>query len=710
MPSDIDIKEMDRLQTAWHNAKRMAEQALQEPVDNTAIVKQTRLVVPTNSSMLGFNNRPQGIAGTLSQTMNNISPSTNATTANNNLILAELAANHSSTVTSNNNKPSPIEKNNSAKANADIKPADATNSISYGYDNVGNLSTINLPNGITSTYLYDSRNRLTNVIVTKGNTTLARYDYVFGPANNRLSVSELGGRTVNFSYDSLYRLTSERIAGSTNPNNNGTINYTYDQVGNRLQRDSLVAAVQEQNSSYDKNDRLTTDSYDAAGRTTLSGNRTYSYDIDGHLTDVAESTSGLSIHIVYDIDGNRISKTVGQKDINGNFLNQTTTYYLVDDNNYTGNAQVFVESQSINGSTPTVVRKYVYGLGPSPISQTQLINGQWVTSYFITDGHGSVRFLTDENGNVTDSYDYDAYGNLINQIGITPNNYLYAGEQFDPDLGFYYNRARYLSVQTGRFITMDSYEGNILEPISFHKYLYASANPINNTDPSGFDTLAAYDSAITGDLINATGATYQLLGAYGQLLEQKGKTPWSPADEQGLRDYIQGHFYEYDGQNIDCADLAIEFLANYAKTKLLRVTLKGYQKTFDTNNYGLFSLGYDKFKKEAQDAIDAYSIYNFNTDQKGDLHDPKTVDIAKYGDLMMTARNPGGTYGHTRIFLHPVEINGTPAIQYIQGNLLNGSSRPGPVSIKYSTASALANSRTGPTPSLRWWSPFVFGR
>ena len=49
------------------------------------------------------------------------------------------------------------------------------------------------------------------------------------------------------------------------------------------------------------------------------------------------------------------------------------------------------------------------------------------------------------------TYDYDAFGNLIHSTGSTPNNYLFAGEQFDPDLNLYYNRARYLNTTTGRF-------------------------------------------------------------------------------------------------------------------------------------------------------------------------------------------------------------------------------------------------------------------
>ncbi len=43
------------------------------------------------------------------------------------------------------------------------------------------------------------------------------------------------------------------------------------------------------------------------------------------------------------------------------------------------------------------------------------------------------------------TYDYDAFGNLLHITGTTPNVYRFAGEQWDPDLNFYYNRARYLN-------------------------------------------------------------------------------------------------------------------------------------------------------------------------------------------------------------------------------------------------------------------------
>jgi len=98
-----------------------------------------------------------------------------------------------------------------------------------------------------------------------------------------------------------------------------------------------------------------------------------------------------------------------------------------------------------------------------------------------------VRFLTDTNGTMTDSYQYDAYGTLIGGAQSTANEYLYSGQQYDADLGLYYCRARYLNTDTGRFWTKDSYEGDNEDPLSLHKYLYAQGNPVMVDDPSGQD-------------------------------------------------------------------------------------------------------------------------------------------------------------------------------------------------------------------------------
>ena len=199
----------------------------------------------------------------------------------------------------------------------------------------------------------------------------------------------------------------------------------------------------------------------ANGNTTASNVLGYVYDFENRLV----RQGGITI--VYDGDGNRVSKTVAG----------VTTTYLVDDQNPTGYAQAIYESNSQTGA----MAQYAYGLelvGRSDMSTGALL-------YYVHDGHGSVRALTDNTGAVTGTYDYDAFGNLIHSTGTTPNNYLFAGEQYDPDLHLYYNRARYLNTSTGRFWSLDSYEGDNNDPLSLHKYAYTDGDPTNSRDRSG---------------------------------------------------------------------------------------------------------------------------------------------------------------------------------------------------------------------------------
>ncbi len=338
----------------------------------------------------------------------------------------------------------------------------ASGTTTYGYDPNGSLTLIRYPNGVETVYTYNTLNRLTNMSATKGDASVANYAYTLGASGNRLSVVEQSGRTVNYSYDALYRLTEELI--TNDPAASGTIGYTYDAVGNRLSLASTVPGVAPTTSTYDANDRLNGDTYDQNGSTTAAAGTSYAYDSDGKLTEVG----GGQVRYVYDGDGNRVSKTVGG----------VTTKYLVDTNNRTGHAQVVEELVGAD-----VVRQYTYG--HDLVSQRQLAGGVWKQSFYGYDGHGSVRYLTDDSGSVTDTYTYDAFGILIARTGSTPNDYLYAGEQFDANLGFYYLRARYMNAASGRFQTLDAFEGSIFEPLTLHKYLYAGADPLNKFDPSG---------------------------------------------------------------------------------------------------------------------------------------------------------------------------------------------------------------------------------
>src|SRR5580692_11060030 len=52
-------------------------------------------------------------------------------------------------------------------------------------------------------------------------------------------------------------------------------------------------------------------------------------------------------------------------------------------------------------------------------------------------------------------------------------------------------------LDTGRFLTMDTFEGNNEDPLSLHKYLYAENNPVNMMDPLGHDDIGDIVTAVT---------------------------------------------------------------------------------------------------------------------------------------------------------------------------------------------------------------------
>ena len=94
--------------------------------------------------------------------------------------------------------------------------------------------------------------------------------------------------------------------------------------------------------------------------------------------------------------------------------------------------------------------------------------------------------ITDDQGKLQTSYDYDAFGNALNTA--QPNstiNHRYVGEYLDEDSGFYHLRARDYDPKIGRFISRDSFEGVKNNPITLNPCLYPNSDPVNGVDPCG---------------------------------------------------------------------------------------------------------------------------------------------------------------------------------------------------------------------------------
>jgi RHS repeat-associated protein len=368
----------------------------------------------------------------------------------------------------------------------------------YSYDPASNLATVEYPNGLQSSFTPDTLNRLTSL-----NNGKLVYDYTLDAVGNRSTVVEhlpnQSGRTVIWSYDGIYRLADEVI--SLDPHSkNGNVHYDLDPVGNRTQETGTLSGLLPGSFTYDFDDRLNTETYDADGNTLTSGGKTFAYDFENRLKSMTAGSATVTIQ--YDADGNRVAKTV----------NGVTTRYLVDNLSPTHLPQV-VEEMSSAG----VQRSYTYGL--QRISQNQLTSNAWTPSFYGYDGGGTVRMLTDSTGTVTDTYDYDAWGNEVNTTGSTPNMYLYRGEQYDADLGLYYLRLRYVNPSIGRFLTRDPYKPSARDwflaldmgagitvrvPAGYYRfsntYLYAAANPSNRIDPLGLATLKEYTMLTYRDL------------------------------------------------------------------------------------------------------------------------------------------------------------------------------------------------------------------
>ena len=335
----------------------------------------------------------------------------------------------------------------------------------YTYDANGNRSSMSYANGNTTSYSYDVLNRLSDVTISDGATTvLQQYTYTLHSTGRRTQIDELSGRSTSYTYDNLYRVTSETVTDADN--GNYTAAYQYDDVGNRTQ--SIIDGVTTQY-TYDNNDRLsqqggTTYSYDNNGNTlteTLDSNtKAYSYDQRNHLIEV--DAAGTSTRYQYNIDGIRTQKVEGSN----------TSDYLVDQNR--DYAQVL--SEVSNGN---IAVAYTYG--DDLISQDRSTN----ISYYLYDGLGSTRSLSNAAGSLTDSYHYDAFGIELARTGATENDYLYTGEQFDASLSQYYLRARYYNQGIGRFTQMDTFAGVANDPVTLHKYLYAGNDPVLMVDPSG---------------------------------------------------------------------------------------------------------------------------------------------------------------------------------------------------------------------------------
>jgi RHS repeat-associated protein len=172
----------------------------------------------------------------------------------------------------------------------------------------------------------------------------------------------------------------------------------------------------------------------------------------------------------YDTLGRRIYK----KAWNGTAFVETYFYY--------DRVQCIEE----RNASDTLIATYIFG---NRIDEILTMERNSETYYYHENSLGSIYAVTTGTGTVAERYIYNAYGkpsffdalgNPISQSAIS-NSLLFTGREYDKETGLYYYRARYYSVELGRFLQRAPEEVDDLLSL----YAYCLNNPINRTDPLG---------------------------------------------------------------------------------------------------------------------------------------------------------------------------------------------------------------------------------
>ncbi len=111
-----------------------------------------------------------------------------------------------------------------------------------------------------------------------------------------------------------------------------------------------------------------------------------------------------------------------------------------------------------------------------------------VVEYYHTDALGSVRAVTNQQGQVIRRHDILPFGEELQPTVPPPDKPLFTGKERDAETGLDYFGARYQRAGVGRFTTVDpamTLDKNLADPQRWNRYAYARTNPLRWVDPDG---------------------------------------------------------------------------------------------------------------------------------------------------------------------------------------------------------------------------------
>ena len=320
------------------------------------------------------------------------------------------------------------------------------------YRSDGALTASRYGNGMAETRTYDPQGRLTQQTIGTADSVLLIYD-----ANSNVLSRETRTSTHTHGYDVLNRLATET-------NDGVTLDYSYDPNHNRLAKDDGTQATQyayRAGSNQLIRIDATALTYDLAGNLTDNGQgQTYAYNDANRLFQLFDKTTLAAIY-VYNALGQRMRKTTARG---------TTIFH------YDLAGRLIAETA--DDGTP--LRDYVWQQA-SLVAQIEGDTVHDTLTHLHSDHLRTPRLGTDVAGNVVWRWEGTAFGGTHPVENPATVNLRLPGQYADAESGLLFNWHRYYDPRIGRYVTSD--------PIGlgggFNSYLYAAANPLVFTDPTG---------------------------------------------------------------------------------------------------------------------------------------------------------------------------------------------------------------------------------
>ena len=343
----------------------------------------------------------------------------------------------------------------------------------FSYDNAGRRTVKKLANGTRASMTYDDANELT--VLTNMDSTgsyISRYDYKYDAVGNRTEVLEVDASRVTWGYDGTNQLLAEHRTGTVPFRNT----FTYDAAQNRLAKNETGA--------------ITTSIYDAANQLETAvdstGTTTYTFDANGNQELVA-APNGDRTTTTWDYENQPTKIMLPTGTINTSTYNADNLRIELQDSTGTkrfvwDGQQYLVETDGTNAT------QAVWTNEPNEFTKLLTQRRDGATQFPHFDVLGSTRQLTDASESITDTWLYDAWGNVVAHAGVTifPLQFVgMLGYFYDPDTKTFCIIHRIYEPETGRWWSVDP----IGITFSQNLYSYAGNAPVNFIDLFGLQPL-----------------------------------------------------------------------------------------------------------------------------------------------------------------------------------------------------------------------------